>query len=325
MKRIAVVHSLLFYACLLSLSIPTSLYAAKTIPIADGNTWVYQHVDTVKALRTYVLSSKTGLFFMRMDSVVTRVDTVFFTITTIDSGIYQGGSPYYDRSVNNYMIINGDLYLRDTTNGSWHVSIDENVIFVLHRDTSYKWNSEWFGKIGSGYDTAILCSRHSDSMAVIVNGLRTSRLYRTDTSFFWSETAFDTLHAGGNVGRLYDTTRNDTMQWLDSVGVFLHVNGFDYWSYYNTASSRLYVERYSLLSFNGTPISIAPSVKVNNGSSVASRVPSNRHRKVIWLGSGPYRRIKPSAEYLNLQGRKLEGVKPAQVLIKKKKPASNAE
>jgi len=308
----------IFLASLFVMLMTAAFLDAAMIPIADGNTWVYKYSDTLKMSAGpafIVISGKEGLFTMQMDSVIIVSDTIFFTMTTIDSGITNRGSLYNNRSVKKYMVTSGMLFLQDTATGSWFFSSDRNITFMPPGDTSYSWCAGWYGKITEGFDTTIQCNRYTDSSAVVVNGKNMSQLFTTDTSFFWLTVGFDTI-LGGSYDTISDISRMDTLQWLDNMGMFYHA-----YEYIDKGSSSVqtistFAEKYSLLSFNGTPVSITPAAKVKNIVFAASQIPSDRNRKVIWLGASPYRQPDP-ARYHNLLGRQLKGIERAQLLIKK--------
>lgn len=56
-----------------------------TIPIVEGNQWVYTYSAHISREPRYD-TVRTGLFKISIDSVLTRNDSLFFSITTVDSG-----------------------------------------------------------------------------------------------------------------------------------------------------------------------------------------------------------------------------------------------
>lgn len=310
-----------FSASLFVMLVTAVFLKAATVPIADGNTWVYRHSDTLKDSTVYspsasVVSSQDGLFTMKMDSVTVRIDTVFFIMTTIDSGITKTGSVYNIRVVKRYRVLNGVVEFRDTASGLWVSCYDEYIYWVLRSDTSSSWHQ---GIDNSSYtsDTSFSRSRHTDSSAVLINGTATATLYTADTSFSWASVWHDKIL--GNFIYPFSSISRDTIQWLDSIGMFYHIFKKDSASYLQSLSFRMssFRETYSLLSFNGTPVSITPdNAQAKSLVPAAKQIFPNRNRKIIWLGTAPYRQSE-SVRCLNLLGRQLNGIERAQLLIKK--------
>jgi hypothetical protein len=323
----------LILVSLLTLSVSFEYLQASTTPIAEGNTWVYKHSDTLKdwiptdpmAPRIGIL--KDGLFTMRMDSVIIRTDTVFFNMAMIDSGVNNSGSVYNNRTTTKYMSTNNSLYKRDSANGFWVFSSDEFMIFNPHRDTSFSWIVVGMDNEYMKVTASFSYSRNTDSSLVIVNSANTSLLHTTDTVFSWENGVLDRINK-----IIYDAhsrISTDTLQWIDSIGVFYHIIKSDsvYGNDFNvsTKHSMNFKETYRLLSFHGSPVSIAPintSIK-NVAVNIRLTAPSEQG-KFIFSGEMFNRQGVPTC-YFNLLGRKVYGIKHAQLLIIKSKLSTEGQ
>jgi hypothetical protein len=308
MKRADGIGRMVF-ACLFVVVVSAEHPQAAMVPIAEGNMWVYKHSDTI--LRGLLVNE--GLFTMRMDSVAIRTDTALFTMTTVDSGVaFPAASPYNSRSVKKYMVINGILFLQNTSNGSWQISSTNTINFTPHitmrYDNCLSWRNGWLGG-----DTGSRYSSHTDTSTVVVNGTEIRNFYTTDTSFYRKDIYYD-FNLGDYISNDTRLLR-DTVFWLDSVGMIYHFNEKDSSTLtWPAISSR---ETYALLSFNGTPVSIAPIPSSAKAvASAAKKSPAYRTRKVFWLGATPYRQPAPTHSF-NLQGRRFNGIEHAQLLIMK--------
>jgi hypothetical protein len=295
---------------------------AATIPVAVGNTWVYKYSDTVKSKGGFdqqftVLSSKEGLFTMQIDSVITWSDTILFTMTNIDSGVTISGSVYKNKIKLKYMARNSGLSKCDSATGLWEFCSDELITYLPHKDTSYGWIVVGIDNEYIKQSASFNCSRNTDLSLLLVNNSDTSILHTTDTIYSWSNGTLDKVNhiIFGATSRI----SRDTLEWVDTIGVFYHINNtdsiygndFDLSTKYSTNSK----ETYTLIAFNGSPVSIVPIItSVINVSPNIRRTSTIQKRKVIFLGARSNRQ-RESSYYFNLLGRQLYGIDRGQLLI----------
>ena len=311
------VISRIFSASLFVLFVSFEHSHAAMIPVAEGNTWVYNHrfSRNISSPQSGTLDSNEGLFTMRIDSVIIRADTMVFNMTTIDSGVTSAGTPFNERSMNKYMKVQNGLFKLDTATDKLLPCSDPFILFIPHSDTSY--SSYVVLRDDDHYksDSSYSSSRHIDSLTVTINGTDERKLYIADTSFLRRANNWD--KENGNTFSPYSTASGDTLQWLDGIGVISRSYRYDDGTLINTSAFNrsIFKETYTILSFNGNSVSIFPvDVIVKAGFSFADRTSAIRSRPVFRLGTALYRQTDPSRCF-NLLGRKSIGVGSTQLLI----------
>ena len=279
-----------------------------TIPIVSGNTWIYQHHSLWDAFAPGP-GQKDGLFIMSIDSVSVRGDSVLFKMTAIDSGTGWNWMSYYtydNRDTNNYLLTNNTLFAMDTGTGLWNKYTGSLLSYLIQPDSAYH-----FEGTTSPYDT-IAYQRHTDSATVIINGRDTGEFYASIRDSLYIERWIIPPPMG------YSITINDTTQWLENIGSIYQVHTMLYLSYgiFDVNTSTL--ERYSLISFNGSPVTITPlNPGVRSTALSARQIISPRYRKITLFGEQPLNTIG-STRYINLLGRNIGRLQRSQVLIYKK-------
>ena len=96
MKRPLFIIASLSFAVLLPQNAKSQGTDLLLVPIADGNTWIYSYGKEAQYKYGVVMfppgsyfidTVKNGTFKISLSSVLTRNDSTFFTVTTLDSGI----------------------------------------------------------------------------------------------------------------------------------------------------------------------------------------------------------------------------------------------
>lgn len=182
------------------------------IPIADGNMWVYTYhknyhyslYDRYTATTTIHDSIKNGIFRVSINSVLVRNDSVFFTVSTVDSGLITSStSAIYDkRLTNDYLIADSVLFRKDAL-GAWLRYNEWYLDYLVQPDTSY-----------TGYQ------RHTDTSNVTING---NNYLQYSAGMQFSETYYPNVWMG------WSNTNGDTCRWIKNIGSSykaLSVNGW---------------------------------------------------------------------------------------------------
>lgn len=290
------------------------------IPIANGNTWVYTYSDTVlnyafSPVSPIVKKAQTGSHKISIDTVWTISDSVFFSLITIDSGV-----SYFTRSVNLFKKFKDSLYIKDTGLLSWIPYYDDFLCYRPHCDTNYNWQViEHYDPKGISWGTIYGIDSHSDTLPAIINNTNLKNTYLSDTVFSWAYSVFD--YSQGTYLDKKSGISRDTSLWIDSIGLFYHINNSDsvHGGDYNitTKDATHFREVYYLLSFNGSPISVAPiSTSLIAGNSYNYRSLLTHSNKLLFLKTTSSRKIFPFS-YYNLLGRKQSYSGSVQILLKK--------
>ena len=198
-----------------------------TTPIAEGNTWVYGHYFRYDDRADYYdIDSNGGLFTVSMDSVSSRNDSVFFRLSTVDSGLSRKPKSNYvipqEYTYSTYDIHDTDRFLQ-TGSG------------LFKMDMAGLWqNSDWSF-------LTFLIKPGTGSSTVMVNGGNTSTLYKNVIFNF-------------NYGTMQWDIMRDTTKWLGGIGLYQSCYERDI----NLPSENVdTVNRYSLVSFDGSPVTIS--------------------------------------------------------------------
>ena len=293
---------------------------ASTIPLANGNSWVYAY-QKIRSDTTVCYSGTTfhdtvqdtvqnGIFSMSIDSVLVKNDSTFFEMTTIDSG----------RIIVSQSDTNPPVFIPDTQNYySKHIygykAINDNV---LRKDSLSNWlvYNTWFMVFKMAPDSVDNSmgsyQRHSDSINAFSN-TSSYMLYFTGKSYSWfsgggswygSDTSLDTVTWIKNFGSPY----NELSQRWQNGGIF--VNPPECFTYFSAKES------WTLVSFNGVPLAITA---VLNSASPNRIAPQNKHfiYKKVFLQRGKQLVHKDgiSSPYFDLFGRNIRHVQSAQVII----------
>lgn len=263
-------------------------YFSGTVPIAKGNTWVYQHRYSVENSLSWFQNMqytqyRNNLFTMSIDSVSVsrRGDSVLFRVnasdTTIDSSDFQDlfaecFSYYFSKTdpvntdssadssafrtliwseiattfppivydkhtVTYYLLIKSSLFVRDTVTGFWKADSNGSLLsYKVPPDSSCSVPPYGESRNSSDY------TRHSYSAIVTINSQDTGKYYTTEIA--------ESQHFDGFI-----TNIDAMLRWIENTGLFYKSNYiyFGVGDPYNVTST----ENYSLISFNGSPISIS--------------------------------------------------------------------
>jgi hypothetical protein len=228
-------------------------YYSGTIPIAKGNTWVYQHYYsnvTSYFSTTQQVQYRNGLYTISIgviDSFILGGDSVVFTIAAVDSGvgyvynniviITDSNFVFVNREAKSCLLTNNTLFVKDTGTGLWKT--DSNGSFLSYKvppDSSFSVPPYGESRNSSDY------TRHSYSAIVTINSQNTGKYYTTEIA--------ESQHFDGFI-----TNIDDMLRWIENTGLFYKSNYgyFGVGAPYNVTIN----ENYSLISFNGTLVSIS--------------------------------------------------------------------
>lgn len=306
-----IIGRLMIIYTVLSVSILVFSSSGATIPIVAGNTWTYQHQYSNDNF--FNQRSKDGLFFLTISSVSVHGDSLFFRVTSVDSGmLYTIGINWRHVDVtydtNDYLLTNNTLFAKDTAGGLWTAYGGSVLSYRIRPDSGYH-----FMATTPGFDS-VDYQRNTDSADVIINGRDTGRLYTTGSHYAHC-TRNDT---GPRIGTGDSDNTSDTTQWLENIGLFRYVHS-DYHNVLGVYDMSSYTgEYYSLVSFNGTTVSIAPKSSSARSRAIAARQnPAPRYRKIVLFAGQPLGNAG-AIRCTNLLGKNIDRLRPSQVLIYKK-------
>jgi hypothetical protein len=246
-------------------------YYSGTIPIAQGNTWFYQHYhSTTRPFYTFEYQHtqyRNSVFVVSIDSVSShmRGDSVLFRVTTGDSTIdssdfndlfaesfsyFNSDSTmtwsaiavafppivYEKHTVAYYLCTKNSLFVRDTGTGFWKPDSGSFLSYKGQPDSSYNVQHIGLGDLCFDY------YRHSYSAAVVINSRDTGKLNTTEIA--------QTRHSNNDHINGYDT-----LQWIENTGLYYKCGYGNYVS--GTSYSQTSIDKYSLISFNGSPITVS--------------------------------------------------------------------
>ena len=239
---------------LFSLIVFTHSAMAATVPVKEGNRWIYQY-EKKKSIHggshSVNDSINEGKLFLTIDSVITKKDTTLFIMLCEVSGILttcKGLSPvdtqtmlYRNKFQRRYSIIQGVIY-PDGSNEKSGRYIDSLLAYIKPPDsTSDK--------------TGIEYQRRTNQGTFNINGTA-KQLYTTTIHSIVSEPAAWT---GQSISEY------DTLSWVNSVGMLrktAHVQNTPSGGKGNSFSKS---QRFTLFSFNDEKVSIRSNKDTKTG------------------------------------------------------------
>jgi hypothetical protein len=236
-----------------------------------GDIWEYaiqKTFSTVFASYSRIRTITTGKAALFLDSITKKTDTTFWYVTKTESlwgketGMIDSG--YIPNSSYHHTI----FIVNDTMHGN-----DSIIIFFS------------FYNIPDSTDTSTLnirFQRKTDTRAVPFNNMRFSAFVRT----------VDNESNCGGLISVSSRSSNDTIVWLDSVGLYQKMSHRNFTKVDNieTNSDDTY-ERYTLTSHNGTNVTVTPAAIAQKGN--------NPQRGVSGIGK--------SSRFFDVQGKALSG------------------
>jgi hypothetical protein len=236
--------------------VPDAPLYSGTIPVTEGNTWVYQHDYLYHQESPYQPTRRmNGLLTISITTVSTSAqgDSTFFSATMVDSGdsVYdsQETIPVLDSNGNFVPTV---FYYHDT-NAFIHYAnkyyvVTNNVLSAMDSDTNSTADLPFFSYtlLPDSTKTAppsmhmFDFSRHSFCTTVTFNSSDTLALWTTETCSFLR------IHT--------DESRDScATHWLENIGCINYSLKKSESSSYGAATA----ESYSLLSFNGSPVTVS--------------------------------------------------------------------
>jgi hypothetical protein len=218
----------------------------KTIPVAEGNTWVYRHTKEITLWSWHAPDSIESHEYRQGQCklVVVSATASAVTLTVSDSGASTlndtGFSSFCDLDRLTFSIpLKEDLFITQYGYSApsmpysspaaplpyflTYAPFPDTTINHLYLTQAYQLSSY---------------NRQTDQ------GNGTDGLHTTTTGFLIYDGMYDEIHS-------------DTLKWLDDVGVF-HDSHTKVISTYGHSPLSRTVETYSLLSFNGSPVTVSP-------------------------------------------------------------------
>lgn len=286
--------------------------AGSTLPLAEGNEWVYAYKDSTYKLSGGMVGStgysswdttNIGILTMKMGAVAKFSDSTFISITFSDSGTQAAGYQLnnsghsvthskYGKSYNKeYKVVADTLFSKDNS-GAWQVDNDSKLSYTPQTDSTYSNSNVMMSFNYSRKTTEFVNYSGADT----IKGFERIKLF---TIYIMSNSGFD----------------NNTVRWADKIGL-LDSSG----SYYSTSSAgdgiendNAHFSHFSLVRFNNTVISLG--VRMNHSSSPINSAKNHRPlcRKNVLIGSPSLRSF--SSEVYNLNGQKVKKRWGRQLLI----------
>jgi hypothetical protein len=199
---------------------------ASTVPIANGNRWVFMYGQT--ALGWSATAARTGKLSLVISSVNVRSDSTFFTLSCSDSVTYAASPTQNSTSSAQEVLYAGSIFPVSSQIVS-AVDVGRLLSYTRPKDTSYTI---------SGFNSSASWSSNTDSSSFSVNGVLSPLLTTSQTDY----------HSGEQVGFWYT---KDTTQWIDQIGTLKYSH--HYAQGYISASTDT-LNWVILISFNDIPV-----------------------------------------------------------------------
>ncbi|MGA2506200.1 MAG: T9SS type A sorting domain-containing protein [Chitinispirillaceae bacterium] len=189
------------------------------IPITNGNNWMYAYQKNVRDFQMIRPdTAKNGTFQMSMNSVVVQNDSIYFTLSTIDSGLVTIDSahviksfPYRNNHVNDYALIDSVLYRKDSL-GVWRKFNTWYLSYCMLSDTAFP-----PGGLAC-LDPSSYYSRNTSTSTVIFG----TQGHMLDSTHILSENLLTNV-----VPPSYDLYSSEwTSEWIKDIGCSYYVNSY---------------------------------------------------------------------------------------------------
>ncbi len=197
---------------------------AYTIPIANGNKWVFMYGQTVSGMNTDV---RTGKLSLVISSVSIRGDSTFFTLSCSDS-VTNATTSTQNSTSSAREVLYGDSICPVSSQIVSVVDVGRLLSYARPKDTSYTVSTSFSGSSWSS---------STDSSSISVKGVFSSFLTTIQTSA-------TTLEQNGT------WYTEDTTQWIDGVGILKYSHHYSK-LYYVRSDTLNWI---ALASFNDFPI-----------------------------------------------------------------------
>lgn len=348
---------------LLAMLVNSSAIAASygyMIPLAEGNHWIYRynyHTSNSFYLNpgrsTYDTTNKIGLVKISVDSLLNRNDSIFFTLTTIDSGqtvsktidsesrVTTDSFGFYHHQSNRFLHTNDSNFILDSlgqwTQTGWQwlaktepmsATIDTNWDLIdptgqpVHSNNLDLNTLPWFLNYLGPTNHTFMFHNHVVAAGDIDIEIRrhSDSLYPAiinGINYWCYRTGIEDseFHRGGVSSQR--TMTNSNYQWIQNIGYGFYSEDINALCYCTNKIENSWNANWTLLSFNDNPVTLPSKViYANSKQNLKSNRPTP-YRKVFLLeGRHQPLNSSPSGIY-NIRGQQLGKIQRSQIIILK--------